>query len=168
MGLKPLAVAGAAAVLLALVLGVDATMNRVYTVDIWTGDAWRAIAEFPQPAEPMRSKPMVGGATVDANRSDTLRFRVTVDNAYWWAFSEDYSVYHDSDEIASGELAAGARSRGEAEFTMPAARVIGSGGYVTEYREPVPPGTKGNVTNAGLQVFVGNEQLWPNFNVREV
>ena len=113
----------AAGALLLVVLTVDATMNRTYTVDVHDGTGFRTIAIEPNTnGDFYAARPAVGyfGA-INATANDTLRFRLTLDNGYPWSASETFQVDFNGAELARGTISAPARSTGETEFTLPAA-----------------------------------------------
>ena len=169
MGVKPLTLALAATVLLVVVIGADATMNRSFALDLQapsssgSGTTWRTLAEVPYRYDDRsRAEPwMYGPPELEANRSDTLTFRVRAENGYFWPLDETFRAYHNGEEVASGRLSAPARGETESSFTVPADRILG--------RAPVPPDAKAPyIGGDGLQVRVDDESLDAYLTLREV
>jgi len=161
MGSGPLITAGVAATLLVVVLGVDVSMTTTYAFDVWSGTGWREIVTDPYLTDVYRGPEQV---IVTANASDDVRFRLRVDNGYPWAQSADYRVLHNGEEVASGDIAAGARGADEDEFSIPASRLI-TGSF-----EPKPAG--GGDAFVTFQVQVDGDDIFrsyqPYFTLREV
>lgn len=160
-----LVTAGVAAALLVVVLGVDVAMTTTYTLDVWTGTAWREIVTDPYPMDTFRVGPEQ--AIVSANASDDVRFRLRVDNGYPWGTKDDYRVLHASEEVATGTIEAGARGSDEEEFTIAADRLLRGGGFTGE---PKVAGT----TDVYVSLYVEVDgdpifsQYQPYFTLREV
>lgn len=127
----PLAVAAVAGILLVVVLGVDASMNRTYRLEVQAVDGWKTVAEGPVGGEHYgRAIYSLAPVTVADNTSVT--FRVTVDNGYAWGFSEPYEVLSQGRVVAAGVVEAPARGAGAEQFTLNAAQVREPGGYGPE------------------------------------
>lgn len=154
MGVKPLTVAIVAAALFAITIGVDATMNRVYGLDVETQEGWREIGIAPMTREYYGSF----SSEVTANASDNVRFRLRVDNDHLLPVQETYRVYANGLEVASGEIAVERGGEGEVVFSVPASRFLSQMG----------PRPTGETAFANLEVRVGNEHLYGNFGIREV
>jgi len=150
-------VAIVAAALFVVVLSADATMNRTYSVQVETPEGWREAGTTASNYEPYR----VGSAEVSANRSDTLRFRLLADNGFLWPLDDTYRVYVNGIEVASGDIDAGARSVGEAEFTLTAERLLSQFGPASKEAP--------QFMYASFEVRVGNEvPVYVNVGIREV
>lgn len=169
MGVKPLTVALVATVLLVVVIGADATMNRDYTLDVQapsasgSGTTWRAIAHAPPRYDDgsRYPEPYLGATDIPVNRSDAVTFRVRAENGYFWALGETYRVYQNGEEVASGTLSAPARGGGSVEFTLSANSLLGTRPVSFDAKTPY-------VASGSVQVRVGGEALDGYVTVREV
>lgn len=161
---RPLAVALVAAVLLVVVVGADASMDRSVHVDREEEDgAWVTLAsagEVP-PEEHYRVHPDGGPARVE-DRNGTVTLRVRVENGYPWGYAEDYVAYAQDVEVARGRLVAEPRSSGASEFEVPAQRIAG-----TMEPKPVPENATGRAdTYFGMvEVRVGGRTLFASLRV---
>ncbi|HWH09388.1 MAG TPA: hypothetical protein VNX21_09320 [Candidatus Thermoplasmatota archaeon] len=148
---RPLAVAIAAAVLLVLVVGADASMDRSLHVDRRSADgAWATLASAGEVPPEERYAPFpMGPWRVAGNESLTLRVRV--ENGYPWAYSEAFVAYVDGVEVARGRVEAEPRGTGTAEFEVPVERVAGRS-------ERSPPGEPA-MLHGTVEVRVGRTSL---------
>lgn len=168
MGVKPLTVAFVASVLLVVVIGADATMNRYYTLDVQapsatgSGTTWRTIAQVPPRYEdsPRYFEPTFGGE-IPANRSDTITFRLRAENGYFWAIGETFRVYQNAEEVTSGTIRAPARSESSVEFTLTADSLLGTRPVGADAKTP-------HIATGSLQVDVDGESLFGYVTLREV
>lgn len=149
MRASPLLVAGVAAVLLLVVLGVDATVNRTYRLEVEDGTGWRTLGtsgeghRFPEPpAMP----------TVDANGS--VRFRLRADNGWPFAHEQEWVASANGFELARGRLVVPAGGSASAEFEMDP-RVV---------EPPMPPDQPRRVDDervfVTIEVRLGSEHLY--------
>lgn len=164
MASTALVTAGVAAALLVVTLGVDVAMTTTYALDVWTGTAWRELVRDPYVIDRQYRGPEQ--ALVTANASEDVRFRLRAENGYPWSKDGGFRVLHNGEEVASGSLDLPARSSDEAEFSIPAARLIqGAGQY-----EPKPVGSTD--TFVSLYVEVDDKPIFaqypPYFTLREV
>lgn len=160
MASTPLAIAIAAGVLLAVVIGADVTYNRTLYVDASTGPgSWTTIAQDPccRAYEYAR-----GPSLIDANRSDNITMRLRIDNGYPTVYRESFVVFAGSAEIARGELQAPARSEGVAPFSVPAAIFLGPNATVPVPEKGIP------YAYGGIEVEVGSTRLFASPGIREV
>lgn len=160
-----LVTAGVASVLLVVVLGIDATMTTTYAVDVWTGSDWRELARAPVIYSERPHMAPYGGAIVEVNRSDELRFQVRADNGYPWDTTSTFRVHHMGTEVAKGSFDSPARAEGTHEFTLEAEGLLG-GSFSP--REPVPQQDAPETVPVDLFVEVEGEELYPYFQLREV
>lgn len=166
MASTPLLVAGVAAALLVVTLGVDAGMTTTYALDVWTGSTWRELARMPQTYDG-RSSASFGQTTIAANESDDVRLRLRVDNGNFWASAQSFTVLHAGEPVAGGTIEAARRAEAVSEFTVPAERFFG-GLSGSERSPPVPQGAAAGPFYAELYVEVERVSLYASFNVREV
>lgn len=160
MGSRPLTIAIAAAALLVVSLGVDASMNRSLSLDVREDDgAWRTIGS-DAPYTHARPVP-VEQAGVSAAANDTITLRLRVDNGYPWAYDERYRVFFNGRELASGTLEAGARGEGESVFTVPAKPFWDT----MSQRPPGEPAPQ--VAYAHVEVYVDGKTVYGNFQIHE-
>jgi hypothetical protein len=160
MGTKALTVATVAAALFVVVIGADAAMNRTLTLEAQQAGGWREIGTSAR--DDGHSRPVALGSdrALQVNRSDEVRFRLTVDNGHLWASRESYVANVHGVEVARGEIAADARARGHVEFTVPAERLLQSPGM------PPPGGPDAHF--ASLDVWSGDETVYALVSVQEV
>lgn len=149
---RGLIVALSAAVLLILVVGVDASMTRTVELQVEDGDGWRTIGTTGED-----HPPRLDHAAVEKNRSDEVAFRLTVDNGYAWAYDEAFTVHAMGPQVASGTLTADARGQGEATFQVPVSSLLGQGDR--PMREPWP---------VNLETNVGSDWIYASLQIREV
>lgn len=123
-GLSALQTAILAGVLLVVVVGADAALNRTVSLEVETEDGWHTLATLP----PDRASYAPQGTLVEANRSDDLAFRVVVDNHRLDGFQGTYEVRHQTDRVAEGSLDADALGSDEARFTVPGDELLGETG----------------------------------------
>lgn len=149
-------VAGAA---LVVSIGLDAAMNRSWTVDVQSRDGWTTVATTGQIVEERVAK-TIGPNAVEASRNGTIHMRVTIDNGYAWSYSETYRVLGPSGaEIARGTLEAPARGMGVATFDVPARLAF-------EPSSPDPKPVGGGALS--LRVVLPHEDLFVYLTVQEV
>jgi hypothetical protein len=157
---SPLAVAAVSGILLMVVLGVDATVNRSYAVDVEGTGGWQTVAQGPvQDEYAFVRYPFATGA-VEVEDNASVTFRVRGENGYPWAMSERYTVYGSGAVVAEGILTAPARGSGESEFTLDVAR-LASG----PYGQPKLAGDPAD--RIYLELRVGGETLYGEVAVRE-
>lgn len=156
-GTRSLWIALIAAVLLVAVVSVDAAVNRTVSLDVQDQDGqWRTIATsletdafYPRPG---------GEIVVEANRTDELDFRLTVDNEPPWGFAEDYSVRGNGRIVASGSITADGGGTGEARFSVPADDLL---------QERAPKGLP-RTSFASVEVQLGDTFLYGSFQIDEI
>lgn len=160
----PLVVAVAAGALLAVVVGVDVAINRVHYLEVETDEGWVTLAREPFDRTGSHSStPFPARTTFDANESDTLRFRIRVDNGYPWAMSEPFEVRIDGRLVGSGTLEVPARSHGEAIVEVEASRVL-----VSPQPGPVRDSGPDAYHHFYVQADVGGTILAAGHSIREV
>lgn len=159
MGSRALWVAGVAGALLLVVLTVDATMNRTYTIDVHDGTGWRTVGTDDHQSETRAAKPVAYFGPVNASANDTLRMRLTLDNGYPWSASETFTVTYNDREFARGTVEAAGRSLGEAEFSIPAAPFYASMG-ASPTKEPA-------TVSAFVNVEVDGRYVYASFELKE-
>lgn len=123
-GTRSLWVAVAAAVLLVVVVSVDASVNRSFSLEVETDDGWRSLTTdgFSGPY------PGFGAdLVVEANRSDELTFRLSVDNEPPWGYEAPFRVTSHGRLIAQGTLSAAGGGQGEAAFRATVDELVGEG-----------------------------------------
>ncbi len=152
-GSSSLTVAVVAGILLVVVVGVDASMTRTLELDVETEEGFSLIATSAEEAAPRGLAPVV-----EANRTDEVGFRLSVDNGYAWAYDEEFSVYTGGERIASGTLEAPRSSMGETFFEVSAETFLAATGPRDE------PGQ----THASVEVDLEGTWLWGSFILREV
>lgn len=162
MASSALAVAGVAAVLLVVVVGVDVSLTTTYRLDVWSGTGWREMARAPMDHESQRYPQPFGGGTVTANATDEIRFRLRVDNGYPWAASHDYRLRHFGEELASGTIDVAARSSAETELSVPAQRFLDGPSAPRE-----PAGVNESPVYVEINVDIDGEYLYGSFQLRE-
>lgn len=150
-----LTVALAAGVLLVAVVAVDAAVTRTVALQVEADDGWHTLATTDSERPP--SLRPGDGPLVERNRSDDVTFRLTVDNEVPWAYEERFSVSSHGPQVASGTLAAEARSTGQGAFTVPVEELARDQGPRAEDRLFVY-----------LEAEVGGERLSGGFEIREV
>lgn len=162
MGLTPLTVAMVAMGLLVVSVGFEVLYHRSYFVDVAAGTGWQTIGTSGDPGDSARyaARPefTTAGDVVEAPRDGTLQFRVRVDNAYPWSFSESYDVRVGGVIVAEGELTAAASAEGTSTFTIPASTFYAS----------IPKDPERNVTSAWLDVQVGSVYVSGSLLLQEV
>lgn len=129
-------------------------MNRTVILDRQVGGGWRLVASDPPTYEAKPLEP-VGRGTERAQANETLEFRLRVDNGYPWSYSERYRVFSNGLEVASGTLEAGARSEGEAAFTVRA-----EGAHAGEQTKDPSGAAVPVFTSMSIEVLVGNSHLF--------
>lgn len=149
---RGLIVALSAAVLLILVVGVDASMTRTVELQVEDGQGWRTIGTTGD-----ASAPRIDQSAVEKNRTDEVAFRLTVENGYAWGFDEAFTVHVMGSQVASGTLTADARGQGEVAFQVPVSSLLGSGDQPA--RDP---------WFVNLETNVGSEWIHAGLHIREV
>lgn len=159
---RPLAVAAAAAVLLVLVVGADASMDRSLHVDRRDADgAWATLVSGGEVAPEERYLAYPDATVHVADRNDSLTMRVRVENGYPWGYGEEYVAYAQGVEVARGRLAADARASGTAEFAVPVQRLVGGA-----LGKPVPQDDAPPLTHHGfIEVRIGGQTLHAGLQV---
>lgn len=161
---RPLAIAIVAMSLLVVSVGFEVLVQRTFALDVRVGDEWRTLAVSETSNDPYRTTPVGATDPIVANASDTLTFRVRVDNGYPWAYSEHYYVSSwRGSTIADGELTAPGRGYGEATFSLVLGRIM-SEGALTPEGGPKSAGYR----SANLNVNLDEVYLSASFDVQEV
>lgn len=150
MASRALVVAAIAGVLLVVSIGVDAALNRSWTLDVQTPDGWRTLTQTGGTSDGMRAVMPLSPLAVE--RNGTVHLRVTVDNGYLWGYDATYRVLVNGAEVTRGALHAAARETGAAEFDVPA-RLAFVGAA-----EPVKGAP--NAASLSLEVLVGSQSLY--------
>lgn len=164
---RPLSVALAAAVLLVVVVGADATMDRSLHLDRQDADgAWVTLASGgeipPEERYKMFADPTVRADDVNA----TLTMRVRVENGYPWSYDEAFVAYAQGVEVARGRVEAEPRGAGATEFEVPLRRLAGAG---VETRVPDEGnGTLRPTYYGSVEVRVGRMSLQAGITVEVV
>ncbi|GEM_PF-4482029 len=154
MASRALLVAAIAGVLLVVSIGVDAAMNRSWTLDVQTPEGWRTLGTQGVSGGPRGAEPLTPLAV---ERNGTIHLRVTVDNGYVWTYDETYKAFVNGAEVARGTLHAPARSSGTAEFDVPARLAF------TDASAPKGPAPGG----LSLEVHAGSAALYGFLSVQE-
>ena len=162
MASSPLVVAGVAAGLLVVVVGVDVALERTYHVDVEEGTGWRTLGSYP--FEDQYCCPP--GETLSVQRGETYGFRLRTDSTYPWSWSGDYTVRLNGAVVADGRLDVPARGSSTVEFSATAAELLRNVPPVPgpEYTEPKYAARGG----ADIQVEAGGDSFGFYFEVVEV
>lgn len=157
--MRPLTVAIVAAALFVVVIAADASMNRTFIVEAETAEGWKEAGRGENALRPRYLHP--SAPEISANRSDMIPFRLVADNGFPWPLDETFRAYVNGQEVASGEITAAARATGQAEFTIPASRLLSAYG-------PAPPSGEETVF-VNFEVRVGEDEfVYVNVGIREV
>lgn len=154
---RSLWVAIAAAALLVLVVAVDASVNRTVRLEVETEQGWQTITSSSE--EPYRR--FGGEVTIEANRSDEVRFRLVVDNEPPWGYEEAYRVRSDAGTVATGTLTAEPGAQGTATFTATVDELTGGPRAPLSQESP-------HRMFANVHVELGGTFLYGSFQVEEV
>lgn len=161
---RPLAIAALAGVLLVLVVGADATMDRSLHVERREDDgAWRALASEGEVPLEERALAFGPGVVRVEDRNATLDLRVRVANGYPWGFDEEYVARVNGAEVARGRVEAPPRSTGTSEFTVPVQRILGQSGG--EFPRDVASPSGHETHYGGMDVTVGRTRMFVSLNV---
>src|SRR5688500_7030591 len=106
---KALVVAVVAGLGLIATISVDAAMNRVISVDVKDGTAWRTVGEHGDVGGTSRAYLEFPPAGIPVERNGSIDMRLRVDNGYYWGYDEHYTVRYGGLILAEGELQAPAR-----------------------------------------------------------
>lgn len=163
MGLTPLAIAGAASALLVIVIGADVSMNRNYVLEVDDGETWLLLAEYPYRYEERFARPYPGGGIIEANASDTLHFRLRIDNSYRWSYQDEYVVYAGGREFARGPVDVPAMTERTVTFDLNASQLMGR----TNFAAPFPKDASG-LLSGSIEVHIERQTLYGTVTIREV
>lgn len=117
MAIRPLHVAMAAAALLVMTLAVDVAVTRTAKLEVNDAGTWRTVIVDPSTDPYATSYRSVAPQRVDPN--GTLEFRLTLDNEYPWAWTEEYVLLANGRELARGTLDAPARGVANVTVSVP-------------------------------------------------
>lgn len=122
--IPPIAIAATAAVMLVVVLGTDAMLDRTYVLEVQDAQGeWHTVATGPQGDPYFRGGPYyTGGTSITVADNESVSLRVRGDNGYPWAMSESFQVYAQSFLVGQGTLSAEARGSGSVTFEFNASR----------------------------------------------
>lgn len=151
MRVSPLLVAGIAAALLLVVLGVDATLDRSYRLDVREGQGWRTLAASGPP-EGFRPP-------ASTSQNGSLHLRLSVENDWPFPLAEDFAVLANGFEVARGRIEAPARGVGEVAFDVDPATF-------DHTLPPEGPRAEPEMVYLHLEVVVGGERLYGSLSVR--
>src|SRR5581483_6628648 len=101
MASRALLVAAIAGVLLVVSIGVDAAMNRSWTLDVQTPEGWRTLGTQGVSGGPRGAEPLTPLAV---ERNGTIHLRVTVDNGYGWPSGGPYTAWLERRSRGRGSL----------------------------------------------------------------
>jgi len=161
---QPLIVAGVAAALLVVVVGVDVAIDRSFVLELKTApDEWTQIASTQMHERYVSVPRPYAEAQMPVNRTDTLEFRLRVENDYPWALDERFEVYSHGQKLAEGRLQAPAGGAGQATFEVTVARLMDGQGYM-----PSPERGAPQLYSLYVEVYVDGQYVSGSFAVREV
>jgi hypothetical protein len=154
-------VAAIAGILLLVSIGVDAAMNRTWSLDVQTPDGWRTVGTTGSDGGRPYAEPVYGGTLLNVSRNGTVHMRVTVDNGYPWSYADTYRVIINGAEVTRGTLQAASRGSGTSEFDVPAR-------FAFDAAAPVPGGpAKTAISSLYVEVRIGSQSLYGNVALQE-
>ncbi len=151
---SPLAVAAVAGALLLVVLGVDASMNRTFYLDVQVNGEWQTVAENGEGSRGYVERYYAGSSPVFA-ANETVDMRLRVDNGYPWAWTGSYHVLVQGRTVEKGDVRAPARGEGDIAFEFNA----------SAQETGLPEPAKGEIRFLYVQVEVGGRTLMTNLQV---
>jgi hypothetical protein len=120
-GTMALKIAIAAGVLLVAIVGLDVAFNATASLQMDEDGEWRTLAILPRGPDDYRGV----DTAIEVNRSETLAFRVVLDNRRPIGFDAAYRVSHAGTTLGSGQIAADAFGIAESTFGVPVDEMIG-------------------------------------------
>lgn len=151
-----LQVAALAGVLLVVVVGADAVLNRTVSLQVETDTGWQTMAQLP----PTHDDQGRDGTLVETNRSEDVDFRVVVDNRRLDTFHGEYEIREAGQRLAEGTLQADRLGVDHSTFAVAGETLLDREG--PDDRGPRP------VTGVSLEMLVQGETAHAWLEVREV
>lgn len=155
---RSLWIAAAAAALLILVVAVDASVNRTLELQVdgpSEGRDWQALSSSGE--DPYRFDR--GDVVVEANRTETVTFRLHVDNELPWRFDETYRLRAGSVSLGSGTLQAAGGGTGIAEVQTTAGELIDANHGPRKSPSPA---------SVHIEASIGSQTLFGFLTIEEV
>lgn len=155
---RSLWVAAAAASLLLVVVAVDASVNRTLELQVDGPSEGRDWQTFSSSGED-RYRFDRGDVVVEANRTETLTFRLHIDNELPWDYDEDYRLRAGSTLLGSGSLKAPGGGTGTAEVQTTAGELIDANQGPRKSPSPA---------SVHLEASMGSQTLFGFLTIEEV
>lgn len=155
---RSLWVAVGAAALLLVVVAVDASVNRTFELHVdgpSEGQGWQTLSSSGE--DPYRFDR--GDVVVEANRTDTVTFRLHVDNELPWGYEEDYRLRAGSTTLGSGSLQAPGGGTGAVEIQTTAGELIDA-----NHGPPKSP----SPASVHVEASLGSQMLFGFLTIEEV